>query len=86
MYGQDNILMEDVSYIDKRGQIFEIYYAKFIDLFLHILRLNTKMRGSFVKEMFKNYPFVIFRDDVLEDFLGKECGRTKDGFGNGLGN
>ena len=35
--------------------------------------------------MFNYYPSVILRDDVLEGFLGKGCGRTNCGVGNGLG-
>ena len=56
-----------------------------IDLFLHIIRLTTKLRGSFAEDMFKKYPGVILNDDMLEEFLGKRCGGNKYGVGNGLG-
>ena len=35
--------------------------------------------------MFKHYPSVILRDDVLEGFVGKVCIGTKDVIGCGLG-
>ena len=54
-------------------------------MFLHTLRLTTKMRGSFSEKMFKHYPAVILCDDMLEVFVGGECSRKKDGVGNGLG-
>ena len=38
-----------------------------------------------MEDISKRSPYVILRDDVLEGFLGKECIRTKDGVGNGLG-
>ena len=60
------------------------YDLQIIDLFLHILLLTTKMRVSFAEEMFKNYPSIILCDDVLEGFVGKGCGMTKDGVGNDL--
>ena len=53
-------------------------------MFLNILRLTTKITGSFVEDMFENSPDVILRDDVLEEFLGKGCGGTKDGVENGI--
>ena len=37
-----------------------------------------------MEEMFNNYPSAILRDDMLEGFVGKGCGRTKYGVGNGL--
>ena len=43
------------------------------------------MRGYFAEYMFKYYPFIILRDELLEGFVGEGCDRTKDGIGNGLG-
>ena len=54
-------------------------------MFLRILRLNTKMSGSFVDYMLKNSPSKILFDDLLGGFVGEGCGRTKDGLGDGLG-
>ena len=53
-------------------------------MFLLILRLTTKMKGYFTEDMFKHYPYVILRYDVLDGVVGKGCGRTKYGVGNGL--
>ena len=77
--GQDNVLIEDIWYVDKRGHIFWRYNAHIIDLFLHILRLTTNMMRYFVKDMFKKYPSIVICDDVLEGFVWEGCGRTKYG-------
>ena len=55
-----------------------------IDLFLYILHLTTKTRGSFADEMFDHSSAVILRDDLLEVFVGDWYVRTKGGVGNGL--
>ena len=42
------------------------------------------MRGSFLENMFNNYPSAILRDDMLEGSVVKGCGRKKDVIGNGI--
>ena len=44
------------------------------------------MRGSFAEDIFNHALSVILNDDTLEGFVGKGCGRKKDGFWNGIGN
>ena len=85
MYGQDNLLTQDVLFVDKRSWIFSRDGAHIIDLFLQILCLTTNIRGSFAEDMFKRSLYVIIRDDLLEGFVGKGYNRMRDGVGNGLG-
>ena len=52
---------------------------------LHILHLNTKMRGYFAEDILKHYTSAILRDDVFGVFVGEWCTRMKDRVGNSLG-
>ena len=81
---QDNVLMEDVWSVDNRGYIFWRDDVQIIDLFFNFLRLTTKMRRYFVKDMFKHSKSVILSNDTLEGFIVKGCWRTRYGIGNGL--
>ena len=48
-------------------------------MFLQIIRLTTKIRGSFSEDMLNLSPYVILYDDLLEVCLGEGCSITKDG-------
>ena len=42
------------------------------------------MRGCFLEDMFKQFPYIILCGDMLEVFVVKECGITIAGVGDGL--
>ena len=67
------------------GKVFCIDDPHIIDLFLHILRLVTKIRGLFVEEIFEHYPAVTLHDDMLEGLVGEGCIGSDGGVGYVLG-
>ena len=43
------------------------------------------MKDYFLEDVFDHSLSAILHDDVLEEFVGKGCGRMKDGVVNGIG-
>ena len=76
--------MKDGFSVDKKARSSEFDDSQIIDMFLQILRLTTKIRVSFLDDMFKQSTSIMLCDYTLEGFIGEGCGREKDRIENGL--
>ena len=63
--GEDDIIVEDVCSIEKRGKVFCRDDPQIMDLYLNILCLTTNIRSPFAEGMLEHYPDVIRRDEML---------------------
>ena len=65
MIGENDVILEEIAYVDEGGKVFSRDYIVVINYLLEVIRLATKMWVKIDEEMFYNGTIIIISDIMM---------------------